>query len=85
MKKLKRKLWKRLVIDEELLLRLWRELSPPQSEDSLIQNWYGAIYEHKKLTFMFAKTFVDSFLALMDQSQQLNWIVLNQNLELEQC
>ena len=41
------------VTDEEGLLRLWRELSPPQSEDSVVQNWYGAIYEHKKKSYLY--------------------------------
>ena len=55
-----------LLDDDEELRQLWKKLSPPVPEESVVQQWYGAMYHGKKKTiYMSAKLSVEFLKMLM--------------------
>ena len=48
--------------DEEELKQLWKKLSPPLPEESLVEKWYGATYHGKKKSHLYVGKAIRRFL-----------------------
>ena len=52
--------------DETALKELWKSLSPPASEESIAQKWYGVIYDGKKKSHLYVGKATRRFLDDVD-------------------
>ena len=51
--------------DESALQELWKSLSPPQTEESILQKWYGIIYDGKKKSYLYVGKATGRFLMML--------------------
>ena len=52
------------------LFKVWKSLSPPNHEETLLGNWYGVIYEQEKKKILFIAKLLNRFLHDKDGSVQ---------------
>ena len=55
-----------LLDNKEELRQLWKKLSPPVPEESVVQQWYGAMYHGKKKSHLYVRKAIRRFLEDVD-------------------